>query len=278
MSEDKYSVYAHINKQNGKMYIGCTGKFPPSLRWGKNGSGYNNGQEKFQKAIEKYGWDSFEHVVLEFGLSQEDALYLEETLIAKYDTVENGYNAAYGGRLNRLSKESKEKLRKQRFGKDNPYYKESRKHKYSYIKHENANRIEIEKILNYTFKPGETSTDGRKSIEFRDRQREMKLGKNNPNYGKRTWQYGKKLSEETKQKLRDSFTEERKERIRKQKTGKNNPQAKKVLCITTNKEYCTIVDAAKNTGVSEKSISQCCNGYIKRVKGLEFAFSKGSDA
>ena len=274
MVENTYSVYAHINKQNGMMYIGCTGQNPPSLRWGKNGNGYNKGQNKFRDAIESYGWENFEHVIIETGLSQEKALIMEEELIAKYNTVEKGYNAAYGGERNLLSSESKEKLSKKRFGEDNPYYKESRKHKYSYVKHENENGIEIERIINYTFEPGETSTDGRKSIEFRNRQRETKLGKNNPNFGKRTWIYGKKMPEETKQKLRDTFTEERKEKIREQKIGKNNPQAKKVVCITTGKVYDTIVDAAKDTKISERSISQCCNKHIKSTKGLMFAFQK----
>ena len=51
-----YTVYCHINKTNGKKYVGIT-KRPVEKRW-LNGRGYN-GNSIFRKAINKYGWDNW---------------------------------------------------------------------------------------------------------------------------------------------------------------------------------------------------------------------------
>lgn len=56
-----YTIYCHINKVNGKTYVGITSS-SPELRW-KNGEGYKNCR-KFYNAILKYGWDNFYHIIL----------------------------------------------------------------------------------------------------------------------------------------------------------------------------------------------------------------------
>lgn len=63
MAVDKeYTIYMHKNKTNNKVYIGQTVQ-SLSARW-KNGKGYID-SPKFYKAIQKYGWDNFEHIILE---------------------------------------------------------------------------------------------------------------------------------------------------------------------------------------------------------------------
>lgn len=93
-----YTVYAHISPK-GKYYIGITKKDPPELRW-NNGKGYQK-QRKMWNAIKYYGWDNFQHIILETGLSKKRAKYLETRYIEKYNSVENGYNVIYedGGQL-----------------------------------------------------------------------------------------------------------------------------------------------------------------------------------
>ena len=49
----------------------------------------------------KYGWDNFEHIVLHENLSFEEADALEIKLIQEYDSVNNGYNSEFGGKLNK---------------------------------------------------------------------------------------------------------------------------------------------------------------------------------
>ena len=58
MKDKLYSVYCHLNKINGKRYIGIT--FRPVLKRWKNGKGYNEvHQPIFAAAIKKYGWNNF---------------------------------------------------------------------------------------------------------------------------------------------------------------------------------------------------------------------------
>ena len=87
-----YVIYAHISP-NGKYYIGITKRDPPELRWDE-GRGYKK-QRKFWNAIKYYGWDNFQHIILETGLSKKMAEYKETKYIEKYNSVENGYNVIY---------------------------------------------------------------------------------------------------------------------------------------------------------------------------------------
>lgn len=90
-----FYIYCHT-APNGKRYIGQTCQ-EPERRW-SNGHGYDT-QQHFKRAIDKYGWDNFEHVVLCSVSSKDDADFLERWFIAKYDTCnpDKGYNHALGG-------------------------------------------------------------------------------------------------------------------------------------------------------------------------------------
>lgn len=90
-----YNVYKHTNLVNHKSYIGITSQKCEN-RWGINGKGYEL-QPKFYHAIQKYGWNNFQHDVLYTNLDKETALKIEADLIKTYDTIENGYNISpYG--------------------------------------------------------------------------------------------------------------------------------------------------------------------------------------
>lgn len=109
-TEDKrWCVYMHINKTNGKKYIGQTCQ-NPKRRWA-NGFGYIE-SPRFWNAIQKYGWDNFEHIIVKQNLSIKEADLLEEELIAKFNTTSDkyGYNLQSGG-MNKLhSEETKRKM------------------------------------------------------------------------------------------------------------------------------------------------------------------------
>ena len=93
-----YILYEHVNKENGKKYIGITNN--PLIRWRNKGIGYKpykGSISKFWNAIEKYGWDNFEHNILLEGLTFEEACRKEKEEISKYDIKKELYNIAQGG-------------------------------------------------------------------------------------------------------------------------------------------------------------------------------------
>lgn len=94
--EKKYCIYIHINKINKKVYIGQTCQ-EPSRRW-RDGEGYKD-SPRFYAAIQKYGWNSFEHKILEDNLSCGLANERECYWIKMYKSNEElyGYNLTPGG-------------------------------------------------------------------------------------------------------------------------------------------------------------------------------------
>lgn len=90
-----FSVYVHTNRLNGKKYVGIT-SMKPERRW-NSGKGYFK-NAKFYKDIQRLGWDAFSHDVVATGLTESEAVRIEQELIYEYDTVRKGYNNSYGGR------------------------------------------------------------------------------------------------------------------------------------------------------------------------------------
>lgn len=102
-----YTVYMHI-APNDKKYIGIT-RMIPKHRW-NNGNGYKG--KHFRNAIEKYGWDNFQHIIIAKGLTENEAKWLEVKLIKRWNTTnrEYGYNVSPGGDIR--AKETGEKISK----------------------------------------------------------------------------------------------------------------------------------------------------------------------
>lgn len=145
MNKD-YKLYVHI-APNGKRYYGIT-KQKPKQRWA-NGKGYIK-NKYFTSAINKYGWENIQHIVLHEGLDKEEAEELEQYMIQWYNTANrnHGYNISLGGETGNHSEESRRKLSESKKGAKNPNY-------------------------------------GKKiSEETKKKLSEALRGKNNPNYGK----------------------------------------------------------------------------------------------
>lgn len=114
MDSKIYYVYVHTNTVNGKRYVGIT-KQNPQKRWGNDGKRYLEKTKagkyihpKFARAIQKYGWDAFDHIVWELG-SESDMKYAEKYLIGFYNSIKDGYNVTAGGEHPTFSEESKRK-------------------------------------------------------------------------------------------------------------------------------------------------------------------------
>lgn len=89
-----YTVYCHITP-DGKKYVGFTGE--PLCKRFANGKLYPT--KRFSDAIRKYGWKNIEHIVLESGLTKEEASEKEIYYINFYNTLDEryGYNISTGG-------------------------------------------------------------------------------------------------------------------------------------------------------------------------------------
>lgn len=117
-----HTVYEHINKINGKKYIGVTGR-KVTRRWGADGIGYK-GNQYFWNAIQEYGWDNFEHNIIAQNLSKKEAYDLERLLIFmnKSNCHRYGYNISPGGEHSEMSKEARARMSEKNRGKNNPNY------------------------------------------------------------------------------------------------------------------------------------------------------------
>lgn len=227
--ERKYCVYCHLNKINNKAYIGIT-KQDVKVRWGAHGSHYGKNTH-FGRAIQKYGWDNFEHIILFENLTKKEACKKEIWLIALFGTQnpELGYNISPGGDLGwtgcHLSDETKQKISESHkglhAGEKNPMYGVSPKER---MDEETYNRWK-EKVIAYNT-----------SDESRQNRREKNIGKKysaeiNAKKGKQGSDhpmYGKHHTEETKRKISESNigrtqSEEARKKISDATRGEKNP-------------------------------------------------------
>ena len=272
---DTYCVYIHTNLINGKMYVGQTiyGN-NPNLRW-LNGEGYKT-CTSFYRAIQKYGWNNFNHEIIANNLTVNEANYFEELLIDKLNTrnSNNGYNLKSGGSHGKHSEETKKKISKinkgQLVGEKNPMY--------------GIRQFFTEEIRNKISK----ANKGRHfSEEHKAKLSESLKGERNPMYGKHP-------SEQTIQKMKESHrgeknpmygkvhTKESKDKISQARKGKNvgssHPKARKVICLETNEIYGTIQEASKKTNIHFVCIVHCCKGEQKTTGGFHWKYYDNGDS
>lgn len=168
-----YTVYMHISP-SGKRYIGITCQ-KLEERW-RNGKGYQT--QMFYKAIEKYGWNNIQHIVIARGLTGEEAKWLEIELIRKFDTInpKHGYNTSTGGEGAsgcKRSEETRQKISKNHAdvsGKNNGFYGKQ----HTKDTKQKLSKIRKEKGL----AKGENNPNYGNGDKIK--------GKNNPNYGNGT--------------------------------------------------------------------------------------------
>ena len=204
------------------MYIGIT-KQKPELRWKSNGCGYKM-HVYFWNAIQKYGWDNFEHEIVASGLTKEEAGNFEKLLIKKLDTTndEHGYNLDKGGTYGLHSEASKDKMR----GKNNPA---SRK----------VICITDGKIFDTAVEGAKYYGIKRESV--RDCCSKRQYSCNNKDGINLKWMYYDEY-------LKNGYT-----------TLDAPDNNKKVICLETNKIYNSLSDTANDFNVSPSTISNCCS-------------------
>lgn len=227
MEEHNYTVYMHICP-NDKKYIGITSQ-NVKQRW-LNGIGYKK-CPKFYKAILKYKWENIKHIILYEHLTKEEAEQKEIELIKKYNLTSDkfGYNLLKGGNTTKgykFTKEQREKIsnsnKGKHIGKLNARYGK-------HCSNETKEKIRKALIRKYNNNP-----------ELREKiSQKMKNNKNS---------VGRKLSEETKNKIRESHL----------KSEKKKKYKKPVFCIELNKKFNSIKEAGRILNIDSRSIQKVC--------------------
>ena len=253
MEERNYKLYVHISPSN-KRYYGITVQTVQD-RW-QNGYGYRT-QPHFYNAINKYGWDNIEHIVLFDNLTKEEACLLEQCYITLYNTTNDkyGYNSTYGGEHYIPSERTREKM-------------------------SISNKI------------------AQNRPDVKQRKSERTKGEKNP-------MYGKHLTEEHKQKLRDNSRwinakeeahikasntfkniwqqktqEQRDKQIGGMRTKESQEKAiqnrlKKlplVLCVETGQLFDNLQQAADWAKCSKENIRCACVGRQDKAKGYHWEY------
>lgn len=212
-----YYVYVHTLKEDGRKYFGITCQSPEE-RW-RNGEGYK-GSTHMYNAIQKYGWDSFTHEILHECKTLQEAYDYEIYYISKYNTTDErfGFNCHSGGPNPKRHWKSNERQSKTRKGM-----------KYS--------GEALEHILENIQKAIQYNTGKHRSEETKRKISESHKGMT----------YG----EETKQKLRNAFSQP-------------------VLCVELNKVYPSMTDAAKAFNLDKCTISAVIKGRNKTAAGYHW--------
>lgn len=248
-----YCVYVHINKLNGKKYVGqtiCGDK--PNKRW-YNGNGYKS-SPIFSKAITKYGWDNFEHEVVANNLTAEEADNFEKLLIEKLGTTntDKGYNIELGGVSNKtMSVVTKNKIRESHLGEKNPMYGVRLTGEKNGMYGKKLSTEQKQKLSQAAKK---ANTGRIVSDETRKKMSDAKINKYigdaNPFYGKH-------------------HTEESKKAIGDHKRGAKNFNAQPIVQIGDNDEVIRIweciVDASRALNIIRQSIWNALNGIRKHA-------------
>lgn len=239
-----FCIYMHRNKINNKVYIGQTCSNPPELRW-KSGYGYLSSPH-FYNAIQKYGWDNFEHIILYENLTVEQSNEIEKELIKKYQSnnPQYGYNIREGGRNGLMAESSKKKISRSKLG---------------HI----------------------VSEETRKKIS---KNHADCKGKNNPNYGNHCSEETKakirknNRSEEKRGVKRPRLTIDKMIQNHPDFSLGNNPRAKSINQYSLNNEllatYTSLREGANAVGLkSTGRISLCCQHKVPSAGGYIWRYA-----
>lgn len=248
-----YVIYMHRNKINGKVYIGQTCQ-NLNKRW-QNGKGY----EKcilFYNAIQKYGFDGFDHEILFEVETKEEADEKEIEMIAYYDSTNRskGYNLTEGGGGTsgyHLTEERKRRISESQTGR--LLTEEWKQHISESIKGEKAPWY------------GKTFSE-----EHRKRLSESHIGKPSA-----MGMLGKKQSEEAKRKISNAnigkhHSEKSKEKMRQSAL---NSRGRLFFCVELNHVFDNLNEAHETTSCPKSAIVLCCQGKQFQSKGYHWEYA-----
>lgn len=125
-------------------------------------------------------------------------------------------------------------------------------------------------------KISESLSGNHHSEETRRKMSEARTGENNPNFGKHH-------SEETRKKMSEShagkhLSEETRKKISEARTGKIYASTKSIIQYSKDgefiAEYNSVMEASRQIGCDNSSISKCCNGKRKTAGGFIWKYKE----
>ena len=227
-------IYKHTNKINNKSYIGQTCQ-NPNDRW-RSGEGYKS-NPKFYHAIQKYGWDNFEHIILENNIpTRELADQKEQYYIEFYNSIKNGYNIHHGG--TGFTSEDAQKYNRQNW--ENGTFEKVWCKKVICV-----NTQKVYKSLKEASEDTGVHKDGISNC-----CRHITKSAGSDGQGNRlVWEF-----------YEEGKTYEYKKPLHK--------KSKKVICLTTNEIFDTMQEASNKYNICHSCISNCCTGKRKTAGQL----------
>ena len=254
-----YTVYMHISPSN-KRYIGITCQ-NVNQRW-RNGEGYLYNSH-FYRAIKKYGWNNFQHIIITRRLTKEDAEWLEIELIRKWETTNQnkGYNITKGGEgtngykhTEEWKQERSKKMKGENHHMFGKHHTEETKNKISQAKQGVNNNNAKSVILLNTNEIFQTIVDGAKKYNIKSEGNISMCCENKyKNAGKLKdgtpliWMWYDEYLQATEEEIQDRLMD----------------LDTRVICVTTNEIFLTAIEGAKKYNTYNSSILQCCKGKRK---------------
>lgn len=241
-----YIVYRHTNKINHKCYIGIT-TTTMEKRSGKNGRNYVR-CSLFWRAIQKYGWENFEHEILTIVDTAAEAYRLEKFFIALFrsNDAKYGYNLSTGGESGNAGHIASEETRK----------KQSEAHS-------GANGYWYGKSGNQIPWYGTTYSREHRSNISASLKGKPFTKEHRDNLGRAMVASGKWVGE-----TNPMFG----------KTYGNAPQARCVRCIETGVTFDSCKSAAEWANVAPTSITKVCKGRGLTTGGYHWEYVIGGGA
>lgn len=273
-----YTVYLLIFPDD-KKYVGLT-RQKPEKRW-RCGQGYKHQTVVYNAIQEAGGWDNVKHEIVLENVSIDTGKEKEKELIKQYQTQDPdyGYNVKNGGQtFGEHSQEFLDALHERMVG--NTYCigrKISKKHLQALI--EGNKRCKKPRTRNWVMPEeqrkhiSECAKERWKNPEYRRKYSENRpdvSGENNP-------MYGKKHSEETKEKIRQKALGRKLTVEQRKKLSDASTNTKRVFQIDLNgnivAEYKRVKDAAEAMSCCPTNISHCCRGKGKTCKGFMWRYA-----
>lgn len=264
-------VYKYTNKVNGKQYIGQTIR---GFRE-RHKQHLRDNTTYFDRALSKYGEDSFEWEILYEASNSDDLNEKEIELIQKYNTIKpNGYNITLGensfsgySHTDKTRRKISESLKS--FYKENPYIFAGENNPCYGVRWSDERKNEMSKIKQSFWKDNDKARKEMSEIKkrhYRDNPelRELKSRQtkewiaNNGHHFK-----GKKHTEESKMKMSKALKGRKMSEEAKVKMRKNNGRKRKVVNVDTGEVFDSLREAAESVDRNKSGISNAC----RREKG-----------